>query len=305
MNEFSFLGFKFSPLKLEDNNLLTSFLKQYPQRLTGYTFATLAAWKPLFRYSWTFAGPKTLLISCMLDPDPNPHLMQPVGELSASVAQSIAHHASTLPYPLRIIGVSNRFLKENPGFSVSFTVREDRAVSNYIYHASALAKLTGRKYAKKRNLIAQAASLYNWSSQPLTSELASGCFSVLDSIMQEEHPHVDGMLKMELAALECTLYHFDDFHQQGLLIFIDGRPVAFSIYEAISPNTVAVHFERALRSYKGLYQVVNCETAKIIAAQGFEFINREEDLGDPGLRDAKMSYHPIEVRPAHEMRYRV
>jgi hypothetical protein len=88
------------------------------------------------------------------------------------------------------------------------------------------------------------------------------------------------------------------------LITVDDRPVAFSIYEAISPTTVAVHFERALRSYKGLYQVINCETAKVILSQGFEFINREEDLGDAGLRDAKMSYHPTEIIPAYELAYK-
>jgi uncharacterized protein len=305
MNELSFLGYKFSPLKLEDSGILTRYLKRYPQRLTGYTFATLAAWKPFYHYCWTFAEPETLLISCTLNPDPNPQLIQPIGVLSAIAAQSIINNAAALSYPLKILGVSDQFLKENPDFAGSFAAWEDRAVSNYLYNASALAKLAGRKYAKKRNLIAQAAGLYSWSIQPLTSELTNGCFSVLESIIQEEHPLIEGMMERELAALKCTLRHFDDFHQQGLLISIDNRPVAFSIYETISPTTVAVHFERALRSYKGLYQVINCETAKAIAAQGFEFINREEDLGDPGLRDAKMSYHPIEVLPSYEFKYKL
>jgi uncharacterized protein len=305
MSELSFLGFNFSPLDLEDGGNLTDFLKRYPQPLTGYTFATLAAWKPYFRYSWTFPEPECLLVSCSLEPDPNLHLMQPIGLLSNGTAQSIIRNAAALAYPLRIIGVSDPFLKENPDFSGSFEAWEDRAVSNYLYSASALAKLSGRKYAKKRNLLSQAEGLYRWSCQPLTLELTNCCFSVLESIIKEEHPLVEGMLERELAALECTLCHFDDLHQQGLLIFIDDRPVAFSIYEAISPNTVAVHFERALRSYKGLYQVINCETAKVIATQGFEFINREEDLGDPGLRDAKMSYHPIEVLPAYELKYKL
>jgi uncharacterized protein len=305
MSDFSFLGFQFSPLKLDDGRVLSGFLKRYPQRLSGYTFATLAAWKPFFHYHWTFAEPETLLISCAFDPDPHPHLMQPIGVLSAAVGQSIINNATALSYPLRIIGVSDQFLKDNPGFTGSFASWEDRAVSNYLYSASALAKLAGRKYSKKRNLLSQAAGLYRWSVRTLTSDLTSCCFSVLESIMQEEHPQVEGMLERELAALECTLRHFDDFHQQGLLIFIDDKPTAFSIYEAISPNTAAVHFERALRSYKGLYQVINCETAKVIAAQGFDFINREEDLGDPGLRDAKMSYHPMEILPAYEFKYKI
>jgi hypothetical protein len=220
------------------------------------------------------------------------------------MAKAIVTEAAALSYSLKLIGVSDRFLKENPVFAQSFSVHEDRAVSNYVYSASALAQLRGRKYSKKRNLLSQATSLYTWTCQPLTAPLLSSCFEVLDSIMEEERPVLEGMLERELSALECTLRHFEEFDQQGILISVDGRPVAFSIYEAINPTTVAIHFERALRSYKGLYQVVNWEAAKVIAAQGYQFINREEDLGDPGLRDAKLSYYPIEIVPSYELTFK-
>jgi hypothetical protein len=305
MDAIRFLGFEFSPISLDDSRTLSKFLRRYPQPLTGYTFATLAAWQPYFRYGWTFAGPETLLISCVLDPDPHLHLLQPVGLLSPAIAQRLVKGAADLPYSLKIVGVCESFLEENSDFTWSFVAWEDRAVSNYLYGAETLAQLPGRKYAKKRNLLAQAGGLYSWSCQQLTADLAPSCFAVLDSIMEEEHPRVEGMLKRELSALECTLRHFDEFCQKGLLVSVDGRPVAFSIYEAINPSTVAVHFERALRGYKGLYQVINCETAKVIAAQGYKFINREEDLGDAGLRDAKMSYHPTEIIPAYELTYKM
>jgi uncharacterized protein len=304
MTKPSLPGLEFSSLRLEDRGLLTEFLKKNPQRLTGYTFASLAAWRPFFHYEWAFAEPGVLLISCVLEPDPHRHLLQPVGLLTPKAEKTIVDWASGLSYPLRIIGVGDVFIKGNPLFAQLFDVSEDRAVSNYLYTASALAQLPGRKYSKKRNLLAQASGLYRWSCEMLKSKHIEQCFAVLNSILEEERPQVEGMLKRELAALECTLRHFDEFGQQGLLISIDGRPVAFSIYEAISSTTVAIHFERALRSYKGLYQVINCETAKVIAAQGYQFINREEDLGDPGLRDAKMSYQPIEIIPAYELTYK-
>jgi hypothetical protein len=303
MNKMSFLGFEFSPLKLEDQGPLQDFLEQYPQPLTGYTFAALAAWSPSYHYGWTYADPETLLISCILDSDHHHHLLQPLGTFSPSIREKLIQNAADLSYPVKVIGVCDRFLKENPGFIRSFTVREDRAFSNYLYSTSALAKLSGRKYAKKRNLLAQATALYSWTVKPLTAELVQSCFQVLESIMEEEHPQVEGMLERELAALESTLRNFTQLNQKGLLITVDERPVAFSIYEAISPATAAIHFERALRSYKGLYQVINCEAAKVIEAQGFEFINREEDLGDSGLRDAKMSYHPMEIIPAYELMF--
>jgi uncharacterized protein len=303
MTESSFLGLEFSPLRLEDRAVLSEFLRKHPQRLTGYTFATLAAWRPFFQYEWAFVEPDLLLISCILEPDLHRHLIQPVGRLTFSAAHMIKAAATDLPYSLKIVGASDVFLTENPGFSRLFKAWEDRAVSNYVYNANALALLPGRKYAKKRNLLAQASGLYNWSCQMLNAELIDQCFSVLDAILQEEHPKMEGMLQREWAALECTLHHFKEFGQQGVLISVDNKPVAFSIYEAISPTTVAIHFERALRSYKGLYQVINCETAKVVLSQGFQFINREEDLGDEGLRDAKMSYHPLEIIPAYELTY--
>jgi hypothetical protein len=303
MNVNSFLGFEFTPVRLDDIKLLSGILQRYPQPLTGYTFSTLAAWQPYYRYEWAIPEPESLLISCILDPSPHRHLLQPVGALSPAIAQKLIDAAAELTYPLRIVGVGNAFLGDNTHFAQSFAISEDRAVSNYIYGAKTLATLSGRKYSKKRNLLAQASGLYKWSVQELTPALTESCFRVLDSIFKEENPPLEEMLARELAALECTLKHFDKFGQQGLLISVDERPVAFSIYEAISPKTIAVHFERALRSYKGMYQVINWETAKVAAAQGFDLINREEDLGDPGLRDAKMSYHPIEIAPAYELTY--
>jgi hypothetical protein len=304
MGQLNFLGMEFVPIRTEDLEPLAGFLKRYPQPLTGYTFATLAAWHPFFHYRWTFGSPETLLVSCILDPDPHPHLLQPVGTFPEALAKTIVAEAAALNYSLKLIGVSDRFLKENPGFAQSFSVHEDRAVSNYVYSASALAQLRGRKYSKKRNLLSQATSLYTWTCRPLATPLLSSCFEVLDSIAEEERPVLEGMLERELAALECTLRHFEEFEQQGILISVDRRPVAFSIYEVINPKMVAIHFERALRSYKGLYQVVNWEAAKVIAAQGYEFINREEDLGDAGLRDAKLSYHPMEIVPAYELTFK-
>jgi hypothetical protein len=301
----TFLGFEFSDVQLSDSEFLAGLLRRHPQPLTGFTFSTLAAWHPFFHYKWVEAEPNTLLISCVLDPDPHPQLLQPVGPLSQELTQKLLKAAADLPYPLKIVGVCGRFLDDNPAFRDSFAVHEDRAVSNYVYSAAALATLAGRKYSKKRNLLSQASGQYKWSTRNITPSLIDSCFEVLDSIIREESPEVKGMLKRELDALECTLRHFEEFSQQGLIVSVEDRPVAFSIFEPINPTTIAVHFERALRSYKGLYQVINWETAKIVASQGFEFINREEDLGDTGLRDAKMSYHPIEIVPAYELNHKV
>ena len=148
---------------------------------------------------------------------------------------------------------------------------------------SALAQLPGRKYPKKRNLLAQASGLYRWSCEMLNSKQYRSVLCSLEFDSGGRAPTGGGDAETGTGSPGMHAASFRRVWPAGLACDpSNGRPVAFSIYEAISPTTVAIHFERALRSYKGLYQVINCETAKVIAAQGFQFINREEDLGDAG-----------------------
>ena len=301
MNELSFLNVDFSPVELNQKQVLSEILKRYPQSLSGYTLATLAAWSPSFQYEWGFADPETLFISCLPPASSQRHLLQPVGVISPEIQQRLIQGSGELEYPLMLVNVSLRFLKEYPDFMKTFSLRENRSFSNYLYRTDALARLRGRKYSKKRNLLSQASNQYSWTCATLTADRTDACFEVLHSIQKEEQPVIEEMLAREIAALRYTLTHFEELQQQGLLVYVNDTPVAFSIFEEISPTTVAVHFERALRRFKGLYQVINLETAKVIAEQGYEFINREEDLGDPGLRDAKSSYHPVRIVPSYEL----
>jgi len=244
MNALPFLGYQFSPISPNDYLELSAFLKHHPQPLTGYTFATLAAWHPFFHYGWTFAGPETLLISCILDPDPHSHLLQPIGSFSPETAQTLLKSATELPYPLKIIGVCDQFLKDNPDFVRFFNVFEDRAVSNYVYSATALSQLPGRKYAKKRNLIAQAESLYSWSIQQLTAALTPSCFAVLDSILEESRVGAQlnscqrrmfmnaVEIQIEVQRESLVLIQYSSFFVEPLLPGIFFRRCTTDVFEA-------------------------------------------------------------------------
>jgi hypothetical protein len=98
-------------------------------------------------------------------------------------------------------------------------------------------------------------------------------------------------LQMEYAALEQALDIIDSSRMDGLAITVDEKLVAFSIFSRLTPSTYDIHFEKSDLSFKGAAQVINHETAKYLQGK-YEYVNREQDLGIKGLRQAKQSWDP-------------
>jgi hypothetical protein len=88
---------------------------------------------------------------------------------------------------------------------------------------------------------------------------------------------------------------FEHLTEVGYLsgaIRIGGKIEAFSVGGRLGTRTVIVHIEKANTEYRGLYQAINNEFCKHMASN-VKRINREEDMGLPGLRKAKLSYNPV------------
>ncbi len=72
---------------------------------------------------------------------------------------------------------------------------------------------------------------------------------------------------------------------------IQDKVEAFSLGEHLNRETAVIHVEKANPAIPGLYPMINqqfCEKSWSAAPM----VNREQDLGEPGLRQAKLSYYP-------------
>ncbi len=296
---FTFLGLTFKGLELADRPLLDPILREYPQPLTGFTFAALAAWNSSFHYAFHLDERHSRLVLSFDNPRTGErHLLQPIGRISDGATAALLEASRALPYPLRIVGVSPPFLEAHPRIARDFSCEESRESANYVYRTEDLATLAGKRFSKKRNLIAQARRLYEWQVAPLDASSADACRALVQEIVGEDAPTIDASLEREMAALDFTLRNFQALGQRGTIARIGGELAAFAIWEPVGEGMAIVHFERALRRFKGLYQVINQETARCIQALGLPLINREEDLGEPGLRQAKLSYQPLRLQPS-------
>ena len=101
----------------------------------------------------------------------------------------------------------------------------------------------------------------------------------------------DPLLENEKKAIMFSMANFFELKLSGIAIRIDGKIEAISVYEQMNPDTVVIHYEKGAPDYDGVYKAINAETAKLIQKE-FKFVNREPDMGLPGLRKAKMSYRP-------------
>jgi uncharacterized protein len=285
----------FKSISIEDKEAIEFYLLKYSSFcLSAFTFSSLVSWERVYHYQWTILN-ETLLIKFVTIDDGKEQLMQPVGEFPKSLQDKILQYANELNYKLTIYGVSNGFISHHPEFVAHFERIEHRDMDNYIYSAENLAILKGGNYQPKRNLINQFEANNNWTSELISEQNIQDCFEVINRMYKNNEPDSTSYLAHELEALDFVLNHFSQFKEEGILIRVDGKPVAFSVYEHLNPSTCVVHFEKAIRDYKGLYQLVNRETAKKIVSKGCQNINREEDLGIEGLRKAKLSYRPIKL----------
>jgi len=188
-----------------------------------------------------------------------------------------------------IIASSGEFL-ENEGIKIG----EDRDNFDYLYLRGDLAELGGKKFHKKRNLVnAFLLSYPDHSSVPLSASLIKDAAAVLKD--WEERSGDSG----DYIAASESLELFDEFQLEGRLVYVNGRPAAFCSGESVAGGKMfALHFEKAIDEYKGIYQFVNQDFARNLS-ESYTYINREQDLGDEGLRQAKMTYRPCAFVKKH------
>lgn len=163
--------------------------------------------------------------------------------------------------------------------------------TEYLYLRENLANLSGSRYHGKRNHIAQFRRDYpTYAIQPLSAENADFAVKIAkDWLMARENP-LDISLQGEFACIQEATQHFAELGLSGLLLYADEKPIGMTIVSEISEGIADIHFEKVIAGYPHAWPVVANEMAKCLP--NALYINREEDLGEVGMRTSKASYHP-------------
>jgi hypothetical protein len=285
---------KFSPVTLADKKIIMPLLLGNDVFFCDYSFANLFMWGDIFRTRWLFHDERLWIYNGHDD-----LMLMPVGKaLTLPELVAVSDMMRREGKSGNFVLVDQDFVLANKDLNLFFNVEIDLDNGDYIYSSQKLLDLPGNKLHKKRNLINQFLALYpDYVCQPLQPSDLDACLVLSEKWCRQRNcQELD--FDHETSALKRALGNFSELELQGLKISHGGELFAFSIFSRLSSNMADVHFEKFDPEIKGIGQVINWETAKSLSAQ-YKYINREQDLGIEGLRQAKKSYLPEYVVSAY------
>ncbi len=161
---------------------------------------------------------------------------------------------------------------------------------DYIYLTKDLVTLQGKKFHAKRNHISKFYRNYTENHfETIDDTNKEDALKVVLDWYKENNMNPDD--SEEVKAIREALDNMEAFQMQGAVLYVEEKPVAMTLGSEISDRVYDINFEKALKTYDGVYAVINNEFAQTLTA--YEYINREEDMGIEGLRKAKLSYNPV------------
>lgn len=281
---------EFRKISVNDRNKINTALKKSDFMGCEYSFANNLAWCRLADSEICFY--KDFYIICAFSTDDGiPVFTLPSGDGNyTELFGEMKKFSENLGFPLKISGITEKSLEIiSELFPDCFTYVLDRDSSDYIYKQSDLAELSGKKYHGKRNHLAKFNRLDYEFSIMQENDFDECIYFLTDNYNKKSDTEYSAVA--EQYAINTYFNHFSELGLTGGIIRIGGRISALTIGEQLNSDTFCVHIEKADRQYDGIYTGINnCFVRSCM--NGFEYVNREEDLGIEGLRKSKLSYHP-------------
>jgi len=283
----------FHQLSLSDRETMQAVTLPSGRRNCNYNFANLVGWQFLFGTEvcvldsavvlrYTFDGQRAYMV-CTSE------------ALSLELIKALLNDSNG---DLTLIGLEDSQVEKlsTLNSTLSTNIEPVRDQYDYIYRRTDLATLHGRHLDAKRNHIHRfRAGHPNFEYRPLTPELFNECRRLTEIWREEKKQNVNDnkieIIDAEHRVMETIFSNWDVLGMIGGSIFLDGRMVAFTYGAAVTTDTFDVCVEKADRHVEGAFAIINQQFAEHLPEQ-YVYLNREEDMGIPGLRQAKLSYHP-------------
>jgi hypothetical protein len=289
-------------IELSDKPLFDRYFKKYPPDISEFSFTNLFMWRNSYKLLYREHDGHLILFS----KEPFAHtpnlskrnsslfFLPPVGSNPVSLMIKILQEHRGVEFH-RVPGdIKNGIINSEQYSSLSLEIIEDRNNWDYIYEVENLKTLPGNRYRQNRRWLNKFLDSYQFDFQLISEEVIEKVKKLQVEWWQKRGGEEDAALEEEQKAIYEALDNFSELNYKGALLCIDDTCAAYTFGEMLNPNTLVIHIEKAHKEFEGAYQAINNLFLKKCCEDTL-YVNREQDLGIPGLRRAKESYKPIRM----------
>ncbi len=276
-------------LSLQHKELLAPRLRGLGLNISEYTFANLYLFRNIHQYEVVFAF--DIFIKGKTR-DGFSYLMPttPIAQLDQQQLIELLTGVDFLyPLPEEWAGCFDPQL---------FSIEANEDDSDYLYSTEKMRTYPGRHLAGRRNLVKQFKAHYTVRSFPLTSEHIAKAQEVLKQWLEDSRQRPE---ETDFEACKEALQLLDILGLTGCIYYADEKPIGFMLGEPLNAEVYVMHFAKTNVLYKGIYQFMYQSFALNLDVR-YHALNLEQDLGEPGLQQAKRAYLPDKLLPKLRIR---
>lgn len=297
---------EFHKLTLSDKEQYDYYYKLSGSPITDMTFNCRYAWDAAFHSELAVINDCLVMISdggCFTDP----HMLIPLGNFDSTglmnIIEAVRPVFAERGWQMKIMGIDEGKLpifEKLPYRSIHFCFSND--FSDYVYSAEDLRTLSSEKLRKKRGHINRFLRQYpDCRYTSITAGDRDDCLLLVKNWCDSKGIDIGDCKDSDYPMIKRLFEDFDALSVYGGVIRIGGEAAAFSLGSLGNHNRAFIHFEKANPVYDGAYTAIN----QMVLSNEFPdvaTVDREEDLGIPGLRKSKQSYYPIEMLKKYSCR---
>jgi len=176
-----------------------------------------------------------------------------------------------------------------------YVLEEDRDNFDYVVSIDKMVLLKGNKMFKHKRLIKKFLEIHgpyeikelDLTDEKIIEEMKDIFMHWANYRKKQEHEYI-----VEKTALSRAIKHSKEFNFVTAGLYLQGKMIGYVINEPLKNDYYVGHFIKVDPSYVGIYQILEHESAKIMQRHGCKYMNNEQDLGDPNLRQSKSLWYP-------------
>ena len=291
------------PIEINDKPLFDSYFKKFPPEISEFTFTNLFIWRKHYDFLFTEFKEHLIIFSTNFFKKVKPSFLNdpgailflpPVGNTPNEIVIELFKSFDLMEVHRVPDNITQKIKESIIKNDFKLEIAEDHDNWDYVYEKEAIMNLSGNKHRQNRRWLNKFLESYNYEFNLLSEDWIDKCRELqLEWCIMRGCEEDEGLADEHIAINEA-LDNYSQLKYKGGIICVDNNCAAYTFGEMLNESTMVVHIEKAHMEYEGSYQAINNFFLKN-CCNNANFVNREQDLGVPGLKRAKESYKPIRM----------